>query len=546
MQNATYTEWLNSVPCSDPLYAELLSVRNDPKETEDRFYRGLAFGTGGLRGILGAGTNRMNIYTVGRATFGLAGYLLKHCENPSAVIAYDSRHMSKEFAFTAANILSSKGILTHIFDELMPTPVLSFAVRKLGASSGIVITASHNPKEYNGYKVYNEKGCQITDQAAADITAEIEKYGYFTPYTKNEKLIHVLGDEILHAFLDEISRLSLFAHCGTYAPKIVYTPLNGTGNKPVREIFKRMGVTSVTVVPEQEQPDGNFTTCPYPNPEEKQALSLAISLAEKEGAELVLATDPDADRVGIAVRDQGGKFRLFSGNETGTLLEYYLLSKKKEQGTLPHCPVIVKTIVTTDMATAIARSYGAATKEVLTGFKYIGETIDRLPHQEDFVMGMEESYGYLLGRHARDKDAVSAAMMIVEMAAYFRSVGKSLIDILNELYSEYGYYSTLLFSKTYPGKSGKEEMDNILRSIREKPWKEIGGKTVLTVKDYLQGIDDLPKSNVLSFIGDGFKVIIRPSGTEPKLKLYFLTKGSDENNAKDFTDTLCAAVIKMI
>lgn len=546
MQNATYTEWLNSVPCSDPLYAELLSVRNDPKETEDRFYRGLAFGTGGLRGILGAGTNRMNVYTVGRATFGLAGYLLKHCENPSAVIAYDSRHMSKEFAFTAANILSSKGILTHIFGELMPTPVLSFAVRMLGASAGIVITASHNPKEYNGYKVYNEKGCQITDQAAADITAEIEKSGYFTPYTKNEKLVHVLGDEILHAFLDEIFRLSLFPHCGTYAPKIVYTPLNGTGNKPVREIFKRMGVTSVTVVPEQEQPDGNFTTCPYPNPEEKQALALAVSLAEKEGAELVLATDPDADRVGIAVRDQGGKFRLLNGNETGTLLEYYLLSRKNEQGTLPHRPVIVKTIVTTDMATAIARSYGAATKEVLTGFKYIGETIDRLPHQEDFVMGMEESYGYLLGRHARDKDAVSAAMMIVEMAAYFRSVGKSLIDILNELYSEYGYYSTLLFSKTYPGKSGKEEMDNILRSVREKPWKEIGGKTVLTVKDYLQGIDDLPKSNVLSFIGDGFKVIIRPSGTEPKLKLYFLTKGSDENNAKDFTDTLCAAVIKMI
>ena len=546
MQNATYTEWLNSVPCSDPLYAELLSVRNDPKETEDRFYRGLAFGTGGLRGILGAGTNRMNIYTVGRATFGLAGYLLKHRKNPSAVIAYDSRHMSKEFAFTAANILSSKGILTHIFGELMPTPVLSFAVRMLGASAGIVITASHNPKEYNGYKVYNEKGCQITDQAAADITAEIEKCGYFTPYTKNEKLVRILGDEILHAFLDEIFRLSLFPHCGTYAPKIVYTPLNGTGNKPVREIFKRMGVTSVTVVPEQEQPDGNFTTCPYPNPEEKQALSLAISLAEKEGAELVLATDPDADRVGIAVRDRNGKFRLFSGNETGVLLENYILSRKKEAGTLPAHPVIVKTIVTTDMATAIARSYGAATKEVLTGFKYIGETIDRLPRQEDFVMGMEESYGYLLGRHARDKDAVSAAMMIVEMAAYFRSVGKSLIDILNELYSEYGYYSTLLFSKTYPGKSGKEEMDNILRSVREKPWKEIGGKTVLTVKDYLQGIDDLPKSNVLSFIGDGFKVIIRPSGTEPKLKLYFLTKGSDENNAKDFTDTLCAAVIKMI
>lgn len=546
MQNPVYSQWLNALPESDPLRKELLSVQNDPKEIEDRFYRGLAFGTGGLRGIIGAGTNRMNLYTVGRATFGLAEYLLKQTTKPSVAIAYDSRNMSREFAHTAADILSSKGIRTYIFGELMPTPVLSFAVRKLKATAGIVITASHNPKEYNGYKVYNEKGCQITDKAAADITTEIEQFGYFNTYTKNNQLIQILDDTILQAFFDEISRLRLYADCGAYAPKIVYTPLNGTGNRPVREILKRIGVKTVTVVPEQELPDGNFTTCPYPNPEEKQALTLALALAEKEGAELVLATDPDADRVGIAVRDGSGKYRLFSGNETGVLLENYILSRKKEAGTLPAHPVIVKTIVTTDMAAAIARAYGAEVKEVLTGFKYIGEAIDALQNQDDYVMGMEESYGYLVGRHARDKDAVSAAMMIVEMASYYRAQGKTLIDVLNGLYERYGFYSTLLFSKTYPGKSGKEEMDGILAALRKNPWRELCGMPVIDVKDYSAGLDGLPKSNVLSFCGDGFKVIIRPSGTEPKLKTYFLVNAATEEQANILAKSLCDTVQKMI
>lgn len=546
MQNPVYSQWLNALPESDPLRKELLSVQDDPKEIEDRFYRGLTFGTGGLRGIIGAGTNRMNVYSVGRATFGLAEYLLKQTTKPSVAIAYDSRNMSREFAHTAADILSSKGIQTYIFGELMPTPVLSFAVRKLKATAGIVITASHNPKEYNGYKVYNENGCQITDKAAADITTEIEQFGYFNTYTKNNQLIQILDDTILQAFFDEISRLRLYADCGAYAPKIVYTPLNGTGNRPVREILKRIGVKTVTVVPEQELPDGNFTTCPYPNPEEKQALTLALALAEKEGAELVLATDPDADRVGIAVRDGSGKYRLFSGNKTGVLLENYILSRKKEAGTLPAHPVIVKTIVTTDMAAAIARAYGAEVKEVLTGFKYIGEAIDALQNQDDYVMGMEESYGYLVGRHARDKDAVSAAMMIVEMASYYRAQGKTLIDVLNELYERYGFYSTLLFSKTYPGKSGKEEMDGILAALRKTPWKELCGRPVTEVKDYAAGLGGLPKSNVLSFCGEGFKVIIRPSGTEPKLKTYFLANAATEEQANRLAKSLCDTVQKMI
>lgn len=546
MQNTIYSEWLNALPESDPLRKELLSVQNDPKEIEDRFYRGLAFGTGGLRGIIGAGTNRMNIYSVGRATFGLAEYLLKQTTKLSVAIAYDSRNMSREFAHTAADILSSKGIRTYIFDELMPPPVLSFAVRKLKATAGIVITASHNPKEYNGYKVYNENGCQITDKAAADITTEIEQFGYFNTYTPNNQFIQILDDTILQAFFDEISRLRLYADCGAYAPKIVYTPLNGTGNRPVQEILKRIGVKTVTVVPEQELPDGNFTTCPYPNPEEKQALTLALALAEKEGAELVLATDPDADRVGIAVRDGSGKYRLFSGNETGVLLENYILSRKKEAGTLPAHPVIVKTIVTTDMAAAIARAYGAEVKEVLTGFKYIGEAIDALQNQDDYVMGMEESYGYLVGRHARDKDAVSAAMMIVEMASYYRAQGKTLIDVLNGLYEQYGFYSTLLFSKTYPGKSGKEKMDGILAALRKNPWKELCDMPVTEVKDYSTGLDGLPKSNVLSFCGEGFKVIIRPSGTEPKLKTYFLANAATEKQANALAKSLCDTVQKMI
>ena len=542
-----YEEWLKHTRTDSELHEELLSVKGDAKAVEDRFYRELSFGTGGLRGVLGAGTNRMNVYSVGKATFGLAAYLLKQAgEKKSVAIAYDSRIKSREFAFTIAEIFSSKGIEAYIFDELTPTPVLSYAVRKLKTTAGIVITASHNPKEYNGYKVYNSKGCQITDEAAADITAEIARFGYFETYEKDESLIHVLNDEIKNAFLSEIYSLSLFPDCGDYAPKVVYTPLNGTGNKPVREILAKLGIKTLSVVPEQKAPDGSFATCPYPNPEEKAALSLALALAKEKNAELVLATDPDADRVGIAVRGENGEYRLFNGNETGVLLEKYILERRQEKGTLPPSPVVVKTIVTTDMATDIAKTYGAAVKEVLTGFKYIGEAIDALADERSYIMGLEESYGYLVGRHARDKDAVSAAMMIVEMAAYYRSQGKSLIDALEELYEAYGYYTTSLFSKTYKGKSGKEEMDAVLAGIRREPWKKLLGRPVLAFKDYLQGIEGLPKSDVLSFRGEGFRVIVRPSGTEPKLKVYFQVKEKTAEDSQAFVSALVASVAEMV
>ncbi|MDE5548516.1 MAG: phospho-sugar mutase, partial [Clostridia bacterium] len=500
-----YQDWLARTEAYPELHAELEQIKGNEKEIEDRFYRELAFGTGGLRGVLGAGTNRMNVFTVGRATFGLAAYIHSVAKDGSVVIAYDSRNMSKEFASLAAEIMSARGVRAYLFSELMPTPVLSYAVRHLKATAGIVITASHNPKEYNGYKVYNEHGCQITDEAAKRITEYIQKADYFEHFTPNKALIQMLGDEVLASFINDISSLSLYDGCAKHAPTVVYTPLNGTGNKPVRRVLDRIGVRNVAVVPEQEQPNGNFPTCPYPNPEERVTLTLATDLAAKTGAELVLATDPDADRVGIAVREKNGEYRLLNGNETGVLLENYILTRKKEAGTLPARPVVVKTIVTSDMATDIAAAYGAEVKEVLTGFKYIGETIDRLDDPARYVFGLEESYGYLCGTHARDKDAVSACMMIAEMAAYYRAQGKLLTEVLEELFKTYGYYAAGLVSKSYPGKTGKEQMNALLASLRKAPWTEICGKKVNVYKDYSAGIDGLPASDVLSFSGDGFK-----------------------------------------
>lgn len=525
--NQEYFRWVEECRANEELYNELLSVANDKEKINDAFYCELAFGTGGLRGIIGAGTNRMNIYTVGRATRGLASYLLSKAEKPSIVIAYDSRNKSAEFARLAADIFSEKGIKAYLFPELMPTPVLSYAVRKLQTTAGIVITASHNPKEYNGYKVYNEKGCQITEAAAAEITERINQSAYFDKITPNASFVEVLDDGVLRAFLAEIQKYALFTEVGKYAPKIVYTPLNGTGNKPVREILRRIGVKELIVVPEQEQPDGAFPTCPYPNPEERAALSKALELAKKEGAELVLATDPDADRVGIAVRKADGEYRLFNGNETGVVMEDYLLRMKKERGTLHKRATVVKTIVTSDMATDVAKTYGAEVKEVLTGFKYIGETIDTLETPEAYAFGMEESYGYLVGAHARDKDAVSAAMTIVEAAAYYAAQGKTLIDVLEDLYAKYGYYKTKLISKVYPGEKGKAQMNAFTAALRETPWTEICGEKCV-VKDYSEGLNGLPKSNVLSFIGKQLKIIVRPSGTEPKIKFYLTAKCKTE------------------
>lgn len=524
-----YENWLSSVKNDKATEEELKSIKNDEKEITDRFYCDLKFGTGGLRGKLGAGTNRMNVYTVGRATRGLAAYINKTAgKKKSVVIAYDSRNMSREFAFLAADILSGARIKAYVFNTLMPTPVLSFAVRRLKTSAGIVITASHNPKEYNGYKVYNEKGCQITDGAAKDILSEIENCGYFDEICPYKSIIKVLGDAIPSEFLNEIQKYSLFSLNGVNTPKIVYTPLNGTGNVLVREILKDIGIKGVIVVPEQEKPDGNFPTCPYPNPEEKAALKLAVELAEKENADLVLATDPDADRVGIAVRTENGGYKLLNGNETGVLMEDYIFSLRKKTN---RTPVVVKTIVTSDMSEEIAKAYGAEVKEVLTGFKYIGETIDKLSPNEEYVFGMEESYGYLVGTHARDKDAVSAAMIIAEMTAYYASKNKSLTEKLNELYDKYGYYKTALTSIAFPGKDGKAEMDEIVAKLRKNPWGSLCGEKV-TAKDYLNGLNGLPKSNVLAFAGENVKITVRPSGTEPKLKIYYQAKADSDQNAK--------------
>lgn len=523
-----YKNWLSSVKNDKTTETELKSIENNEKEITDRFYCDLKFGTGGLRGKLGAGTNRMNVYTVGRATRGLAAYINKTASgNKSVVIAYDSRNMSRKFTFLAADIFSEAGVKAYIFNTIMPTPVLSFAVRYLKTSAGIVITASHNPKEYNGYKVYNEKGCQITDGAAKDILSEIENCGYFDKIHPYRSIIEVLDDTIPREFLKEIRKYSLFSLNGINTPKIVYTPLNGTGNILVREILKNVEIKDIIVVPDQEKPDGNFPTCPYPNPEEKAALKLAVELADKKNADLVLATDPDADRVGIAVKTKNG-YQLLNGNETGVLMENYIFSLRKKTD---KTPVFVKTIVTSDMSGDIAKAYGAEVKEVLTGFKYIGETIDQLTSDEQYVFGMEESYGYLVGTHARDKDAVSAAMIIAEMTAYYASQNKSLTEKLNELYEKYGYYKTALLSLAFPGKDGKAEMDEIVAELRKNPWQTICGEKV-TVKDYLNGLNGLPKSNVLAFAGKNVKITVRPSGTEPKLKIYFQTKADSEQNAE--------------
>ena len=520
-----YKQWLENVTESD-LKSELLGIQGNDAEIGDRFYRALEFGTGGLRGIIGTGTNRMNVYTVGRATFGLAEYVLESGVEKKVAIAYDSRRKSREFAFHVADILSSKGIEVFIFNELMPTPVLSYAVRELKAGAGIVITASHNPKEYNGYKVYNEFGCQITDVAAKAILKKIESAQYFAQFTPLAEKIHILGNELLDSFLSKISEFSLTNCVKESGLEVVYTPLHGTGNVPVRKILDQMGA-SVIIVKEQELPDGEFTTCPYPNPEEKEALSLALEYAKAGGADLVLATDPDADRVGIAVRDAKGEYTLLNGNETGVLMMAYMLSQKREQGKLGADPTIIKTIVTTDMAFGLAQAYNAAVKEVLTGFKYIGEELDKT---ENYVMGLEESYGYLVGDHARDKDAVSAAMMIVEMCAYYKTQGITLLEQLQKLYQEFGYYKTELKSMKYEGQKGMETMASIINRIRENPIAEFEGKA-LEFTDYATGVNGLPRSNVLRFRNEDVRLIIRPSGTEPKLKIYYQAKGATEAEA---------------
>lgn len=560
--NALYNEWLEKADAGPDLKVELENIKGKDDEILDRFYRSLEFGTAGLRGVIGAGTNRMNVYTVGRATQGLADYLNDNYDSPSVAIGYDSRIKSDYFSRESAEILAANGIKVYIYDELEPTPCLSYAVRKLKASGGIIITASHNPAKYNGYKCYNSKGYQMTDDEAAQTYEYIKKVDYFTGIKKvdfdsalSDGKIEYIGEKLIESFLDEVQKQCINPDIVRKADlKVIYTPLNGTGNKPVRKILDRIGVKNVYVVPEQEKPDGNFPTCPFPNPEIKQVFELGLEMNKKIGADILLATDPDCDRVGIAVPDDSGKLVLMSGNEVGAMLLNYILSQKKEKGLLSDNSIAVKSFVSTDLAEVIAKKYNCKFKNLLTGFKYIGELVTNLEAEgraSDFVMGFEESYGYLAGTHARDKDAVVASMLICEMAAYYKTKNMNLVDVMESLYEEFGFYANVVESYTFEGASGMEKMASIMDGLRTNAPSKIAGYDVVSVSDYeasktvfANGRADekieLPKSNVLAYgLTDGNKLIVRPSGTEPKIKAYITAVGKSREEA----DSIAAKLI---
>lgn len=523
-----YKNWLAFA--DEDTKAELLSIKDDEKEIEDRFYKDLAFGTGGLRGVMGAGSNRMNKYTVGKATFGLANYLKsKYSGEIKIALAYDSRNNSRYFAEVSAGIFANCGFKVFLYDTLVPVPVLSFTTAYLECNAGVMITASHNPKEYNGYKVYDNRGCQFCTEDAKNAIEYINKIDDFTsiPFgsADNENII-MIGEETLSAYLSAVKKQSFYEEKSDL--KIVYTPLHGTGNIPVRRMLEGM---NVTVVKEQELPDGNFSTVRSPNPEEKDALLIAIEKAKEIGADLVLGTDPDCDRVGIAVRNENGEYILFTGNQTGALLVKFVLDMKKS--TLNEKSTLVKTIVTSELGADIGRKYGLSVEETLTGFKYIGDKINRYEDSGDkeFVIGYEESYGYLVGTHARDKDAVVSSMLICQMAAWYKAQGKTLIDGLNEIYDEYGYFLDSLDSFVLKGKDGAEKIQSLMTYFREKGTELFDG--IKEIIDYSTGVADLPKENVLKFIWlDGSWMAVRPSGTEPKIKVYYSIKDSSSKNAE--------------
>ena len=551
-----YERWL-SVELDDPdLKEELLSVKDQPEEINDRFYRDLAFGTGGLRGVIGAGTNRMNVYTVRKATQGLANYLNKHNTEGkplSVAIAHDSRNKGVLFSKESAAVLAANGIKAYLYPQLMPTPALSFAVRHLHCDAGICVTASHNPAKYNGYKAYGNDGCQVTEGMADGIMAEIEALDIFADVKKvpfEEALAsgkaEYIGEETVNAFIDAVYGVSILGKPADNL-KLVYTPLNGSGKMCVLRILDRIGVKDITVVPEQSEPDGNFPTCPYPNPEIREALQKGLDLCKTVKPDLLLATDPDCDRVGIAV-NQHGEYVLMTGNEVGILLLNFIAQCKTELGTMPKDPVAVTTIVSTDMVNGIAKDYGIEIRRTLTGFKYIGDQIALLEsegHPERYLLGFEESYGFLSSTFVRDKDGVNASLLIAEAAAWAKTQGKTLYDILQEIYKTYGYYVEKVVSVTLPGKDGVVKMKEIMKSLRENPPKELAGKKVLAVRDYLADTRTdcegnvtaagLPKSDVLYFeLVDDAWVCIRPSGTEPKIKLYVNTNAKHpEDSAKE-------------
>ena len=544
-----YKRWLENV--KDPELLEQLKAM-DEATIEDAFYRDLAFGTGGLRGTIGAGTNRMNIYVVAKASQGLSRYLLEHYSSPSVVIGYDSRIKSDVFSKTAASVFAANGITVHIWPELNPVPTVSYAVRKLEASAGVMITASHNPSKYNGYKVYGSDGCQITTEAAAEILEHINALDIFADvhttefneWIKTDKIQYIDGS-VLTDFIEEVKSQSvLFGDEINRDVAIVYSPLNGTGLIPVTRALSESGFTNITVVEEQKLPDGNFPTCPYPNPEIREAMELGLQYCRKTGADLLLATDPDADRCGIAVRN-GEDYQLLSGNEVGLLLLDYICSQRVKHNRMPEDPVFIKTIVTMDLAEKIAEHYGVQTINVLTGFKFIGEQIGRLPDEHSYICGFEESYGYLTGSYVRDKDAVNAAFMVAEMFAFYKTRGISLLDKLSELYREYGYCLNTLHSYEFPGSSGMTKMAEIMKSFHDG-LSFIAGMKVISTEDYSVGLNGLPKSDVLKYFyqsdAASGSVVIRPSGTEPKLKAYISVTASSADKAQEIEKQIKADI----
>lgn len=542
-----FERWLQQELDDPDLTAELRAIEGKPEEINDRFYRDLEFGTGGLRGVIGAGTNRMNVYTVRKSTQGMANYLLKNgAGKPLRVaIAHDSRNKGVDFARQAAAVLAANGITAYLYPELMPTPALSFAVRHLGCDAGVCVTASHNPAKYNGYKAYGSDGCQVTSDMADGIMNETERLDIFADVKRISfeagvacGKIKYIEAAVTEAFLDAVYAKSLKGDASNL--KVVYTPLNGSGKKCVLRILDRLGVKEVAVVPEQSEPDGNFPTCPYPNPEFREALERGIALSEKVKPDLLLATDPDCDRVGIAV-NQDDEYVLLSGNEVGVLLLHYVARMNTEKGTLPKTPVGITTIVSTDMVDPIARAYGVEIRRVLTGFKYIGDAIAELEEKgraDDFIFGFEESYGYLSGDYVRDKDAVNASMLICEMASDYKEKGMTLVDAMGRLYQEYGYYTNATFNFEFEGEDGMKTMASIMNRLRENSPQEIAGLKVTAHSDYERSVRyengrefpvTLPKSNVLQYMLEGDnKFTIRPSGTEPKIKIYLSGKGATQ------------------
>lgn len=550
-----YKRWLDAELEDFDLKAELQSIADDEAAIEDRFAVALKFGTAGLRGTLGAGTNRMNIWVVRQATQGIADWVKTQGGTQTVAISYDSRLKGWDFAKAAAGVLAANGIHVRIYDALNPVPALSFATRYYNCNAGIMVTASHNPAKYNGYKAYGPDGCQMTDDAVAVVYDSIQKTDVLTgaksiSFAKgvSKGLIKFVGDDCKKAFYEAIEarqvRPGLAKDAGL---KLVYTPLNGTGLVPVTTVLKDIGITDVTIVPEQEYPNGYFTTCSYPNPEIYAAMEMGVNLAKEVGADLLLATDPDADRVGIAMKCPDGSYELVTGNEMGVLLLDYICAGRIEKGTMPENPVACKSIVSTPLANLVAEHYGVEMRETLTGFKWIGDQIAALEADGEvdrFLFGFEESYGYLAGPYVRDKDAVIASMLICEMAAYYRSIGSSIKQRLEEIYGEYGRYLNQVDSFEFPGLTGMEKMAGMMASLRENPPKDIAGIAVAKVTDYLKPEETgLPKSNVLTYsLENGETVVVRPSGTEPKIKAYYTTKGVDLAEAQAHKDALAAAL----